>query len=132
MYDASKIILGILIFLVLATSPFWYSKATGQSDYLPDPVILTKDTPGKDVCVMPTDYMRSSHMDLLNDWRNSVVRDGERKFVSPNGHEYKKSLSNTCMDCHANKTEFCDKCHNYMAVDDQTCWSCHVEPKEEL
>ena len=132
MYDAGKIILGILIFLVLVTSPFWFNKATGQADYLPDPIILTKDTPGKDVCVMPTDYMRSSHMDLLNNWRNSVVRDGVRKFTSPDGKEYKMSLSNTCMDCHSSKVDFCDKCHDFMAVTEPNCWHCHVEPKEEL
>ena len=26
------------------------------------------------------------------------------------------SLSNTCLDCHSNKAEFCDRCHNYASV----------------
>jgi len=34
------------------------------------------------------------------------------------------------MKCHSNKKEFCDKCHNYMAVVPY-CWSCHIAPKEE-
>jgi hypothetical protein len=39
------------------------------------------------------------------------------------------SLTRTCLDCHSNKAEFCDRCHTYMAVDPY-CWDCHVEPKE--
>ena len=132
MYDAGKIIIGIIIFLVIGTSPFWFNQATGKAEYMPNPVIATKDIPGKDACVMPVEYMRSSHMDLLHTWRESVVRDGNRTFISPDGREYQKSLSNTCMNCHPNKAEFCDKCHTYMAVSEPDCWDCHVAPKEEM
>jgi hypothetical protein len=40
------------------------------------------------------------------------------------------SLQNSCMKCHSNKKEFCDKCHNYVAVKPY-CWSCHIAPKED-
>jgi len=33
------------------------------------------------------------------------------------------------MDCHNNKTKFCDQCHNYAGVSPY-CWECHIEPKE--
>jgi hypothetical protein len=40
------------------------------------------------------------------------------------------SLSNTCLDCHSNKAEFCDRCHNYASVSPY-CWDCHIDnPKE--
>jgi hypothetical protein len=130
MYDTAKVIIGILIFLVLFTSPFWFSKATGQAGYPPDLEIYTKNIPGKDRCVMPTEYMRSSHMELLNSWRNSVVRDGQRIHISPDGRKFNKSLTGTCLGCHPNKEEFCDRCHNYMAVGTPDCWDCHVVPEE--
>jgi len=130
MYDKGKILIGIALFIILFTSPFWYSLATGSSDYYPDPEIVTKDTPGMDQCVMPAAYMRAAHMDLLNQWRDDVVRRGKRLHTSPDGKQYNMSLSNTCMKCHTNKTQFCDKCHDYMAVGQPDCWDCHVEPKE--
>ncbi|MGD8893899.1 MAG: menaquinol oxidoreductase, partial [Desulfobacterales bacterium] len=36
---------------------------------------------------------------------------------------------NTCLDCHEEKAEFCDKCHNYASVSPY-CWECHIDPKE--
>jgi len=41
--------------------------------------------------------------------------------------EFDMSLSNTCLSCHTNKAEFCDKCHGYASVDPY-CWDCHVDP----
>jgi hypothetical protein len=69
------------------------------------------------------------HMDLLNEWRDDVVRKGKRIYTSPGGKKYNMSLSNTCMECHSNKAEFCDECHQYAGVDPY-CWNCHIEPKE--
>ena len=126
MYDAGKIIPGLVIFLVLITFPVWYNAASGKASYVPDPQITTT----AEACVAPTEYMKAAHMDLLNQWRNEVVREGQREYISPEGKVYKKSLSNTCMDCHANKAEFCDRCHSYVAVGQPNCWECHVEPQE--
>lgn len=128
MYDAGKIIAGLVVFLVLVTSPLWYN-AVSARDVAPPKLVMPAN--GSTQCVEATGYMRSSHMDLLNQWRDRVVREGERDYTSSlTGTSYDMSLSRTCMGCHTNKSTFCDDCHTYMAVDPY-CWDCHVEPKEE-
>ena len=79
-------------------------------------------------CVLDTEYMRSSHMDLLNTWRDEYVREGLKMHKAPDGKEYIKSLTNTCLKCHQNKSEFCDRCHDYVGVSPY-CWDCHVVPE---
>ena len=69
--------------------------------------------------------MRNSHMQLLVDWREQVVRDNQRQFTSYTGKVYEKSLTRTCLQCHTNKAEFCDRCHRYAAVSGPYCWDCH-------
>ena len=126
MYDTGKIIIGLVVFVILATSPLWFNALTAESPEAPE---LQLPTNGSKECVEATEYMRSEHMDLLNQWRDDVVRNGQRDYVSSsNGKIYDMSLSRTCMDCHSNKAEFCDACHDYMAVNPY-CWDCHVEPK---
>lgn len=126
MNDAGKVIGGLVIFLLIVTSPMWYHLAKGEAPVGPDPVIA----PGAgSACVAETDYMRAYHMDLLNQWRDDVVRKNHRAYVGLNGVEYDMSLSRTCMSCHSNKTEFCDRCHDYTGVAPY-CWECHVEPRE--
>jgi len=73
--------------------------------------------------------MKANHMDLLNQWRDDVVRKGVRIYKAGNGRKFEMSLSNTCMNCHSNKSEFCDECHGYGGVDPY-CWDCHIEPEE--
>lgn len=126
MHDAGKIIGGLIIFLALITSPVWYNIAGGKADYRPEPKIVTTETE----CVMPKDYMRAKHMDLLNEWRNLVVREGQRVHLSHTERKFKISLTGTCMSCHSNKTDFCDECHNYSAVGQPVCWNCHIIPEE--
>ena len=126
MNDTGKIVGGLIVFLLLVTAPMWLNMATGKGKTGPDPVIA----PGAGTsCVAETEYMTAKHMDLLNQWRDDVVRRGDRTWVDPHGKEYDKSLSRTCMDCHSNTEEFCDRCHNYAAVSPY-CWDCHVEPGE--
>lgn len=125
MYDGGKIIFGIAVFLVLVTFPIWFNVAGGTAGYAPDPKIVTIG----EKCMASSDYMKRKHMDMLDVWRDKVVREGQRTFIAPDGKEYEMSLSNTCMKCHPNKTDFCDQCHNYMAVTPY-CWECHIEPKE--
>lgn len=130
MPKSGKVIIGIVIFLILATSPFWYNLSSGTSNQKPELVIATKDVPGKDKCVRDKDYMRTSHMDLLDEWREDVVRNGNRVYISPDNHkEYNMSLTNTCLDCHSNKEQFCNQCHNYVNVNPY-CWTCHIIPEE--
>jgi hypothetical protein len=125
MYDAGKIIIGLIVFLVLITFPIWYNMASGEATDAPE---LEKAAKGEQ-CVRDTDYMTTNHMDLLNEWRDQVVRDGERYETGPDGVIYERSLSKTCLGCHVNKDKFCDRCHNYAAVDPY-CWDCHIDLKE--
>ena len=125
MHNKGTVLLGLAAFVVLAAFPIWYNMATGQTDYVPQ---LEKAARG-DNCVRDSAWMTAHHMDLLNQWRDEVVRQDARFEVGADGAEYERSLSNTCLGCHVNKDQFCDKCHNYMGVDPY-CWDCHVVPKE--
>jgi hypothetical protein len=81
-------------------------------------------------CIEPRELMRANHMKTLDNWRDSVVRNGDRNPILISGRKYEKSLQNGCMKCHSNKEAFCDKCHGYLDVK-PTCWECHVAPKEK-
>jgi hypothetical protein len=125
MYDGPKIITGIIVFLGLATFPFWYTAAMGDSGHRPK-LVLPKD---EKACVESKEYMNPNHMDMLDSWRDSVVRDGVRMVATSDGKKVEMSLTKTCIGCHDNKEKFCDECHTYLAVDPY-CWNCHVEPKK--
>ena len=127
MYDGGKILAGLIIGVGLLAFPFWPSagKYTAKA---PEPQLTEKAKEAKE-CVADTSFMRRDHMKMLDQWRHEVVRDGERYYKAKNGKVFYKSLQVTCMECHSNKTKFCDECHNYMAVTPY-CWDCHIEPKE--
>ena len=128
MKDKKLIVTGVIIFLIIATFPFWYNR--GKAAPMPE-LILTPKAKAAKVCVRSTEYMRADHMQLLDKWRESVVREGDRVYVSPSGKQYNMSLSNTCLDCHSNKAQFCDRCHDYASVRPY-CWDCHLDnPKEK-
>ncbi len=128
MKDKKLIVTGVIIFLVIATFPFWYNR--GKAAPMPE-LVLTPKAKAAKVCVRSTDYMRAEHMQLLDVWREKVVREGDRIYVSPSGKQYNMSLSNTCLDCHSNKAQFCDRCHDYASVRPY-CWDCHLDnPKEK-
>jgi hypothetical protein len=128
MYDKGKILPGLLIFVALATAPFWWNPVFGKGAAGAAPPKLAKPAGAKE-CVRDTAFMRTSHMQLLLEWRETAVRDGERSFSTATGPEA-KSLTNTCLTkCHASKKEFCDQCHQYLAVR-PFCWDCHLVPKE--
>jgi len=126
MYDADKIITGLIIFLGLVTFPIWYGITSAKAAQVPDPKIITEE----EQCVEETQYMKDQHMSLLNDWRDSVVREGNRTYIASDGKEYNISLTGTCLSCHSNKAEFCDQCHNYVEVK-PNCWDCHNQPEGE-
>ncbi len=124
MYDGGKIITGVVIFLALVTFPFWgnLGSAAYQRPELEKPAEAKK-------CVEDVEFMRGNHMQMLNQWRDFVVRDGKRVYIAKDGAQYNMSLSNTCLDCHTDKTKFCDRCHNSLAVAPY-CWDCHItDPK---
>jgi len=123
MYDAPKVIAGIIIFLLIVLTPFMYNTATGKAKYVPT---FIPDSSGAQ-CVESREWMRVNHMDLLDQWRNEVVRDADRYYISSTGKKYEKSLTNTCMECHQKKDDFCTKCHDFAAVEQPNCWNCHNE-----
>jgi hypothetical protein len=122
-YDKGKVILGLAIFLCLASFPVWYVAASGKADYRPTPVIATSDNQ----CVESTQYMKEYHMQLLQKWRDESVRNGHSTYTAGDNRTYDISLTGTCLSCHSNKAEFCDSCHNYEGVT-PNCWSCHNVP----
>jgi len=124
MYNAKYIIPGILFFLALIFVPVGYNM--GKSfDVKPE---LPKDQ--KD-CIEDVQVMRDKHMQILNDWRNSAVRDGENIYVNSKGKKYVKSLTNTCLGCHKDKAKFCDRCHDTVGVNPY-CFDCHnITPNQK-
>jgi hypothetical protein len=128
MHDRAIIYCGLALFVGLATFPAWHDVSARVTARGPNPVLPVN----RKKCVEPTAFMKSSHMTLLMDWRESVVRHNSRDFTATDGQHYNMSLTNTCLkQCHGGKTDFCDRCHNYSAVS-LPCWSCHVDSKEEL
>lgn len=127
MYGGGRVILGLVIFVGLMTFPMWYN--IGGARQLPNP----EKPKGYKECVETTQYMRTSHMVLLNDWRDDVVRESGARTgeTATFGHEYKRSLQNGCMMCHSDKKKFCDECHNYTAVKPY-CWDCHFVREEAI
>ncbi|MBI5203763.1 MAG: sulfate reduction electron transfer complex DsrMKJOP subunit DsrJ [Nitrospirae bacterium] len=132
MYDSGKIIVGLIIFIALVTFPFYNNigKVNAKPELKIDTPEIQKLPEQERKCVEPKEFMRGGHMQLLNDWRDSVVRNGNRVYKNSVSKEFNMSLQNECMRCHSNKKDFCDKCHNYMAVKPY-CWDCHIAPKEK-
>ena len=101
----SKVLIGtgVVVFLLIVLFPFWYMR--GKAAPMPE-VELTPMAKAAKKCVRSTEYMRAEHMQLLDIWRDSVVRESKRIYVNPEGKEFNMSLSNTCLDCHSNKLNF--------------------------
>ena len=125
MYNKGTIIPGLIIFVLIVTFPIWFNGLNAGD--LPKPELPQG---GEKQCVASADYMRANHMQLLNEWRDIVVRDGERTYVTQDGRPFLISLQNTCLGCHSNKEAFCDRCHTYTNVKPY-CWDCHIATKEK-
>lgn len=132
MNDKKWIVAGLAIFVALFTFPLWYNLLIEVGKAAPAPeVVLTEKAQAAGKCIMSTEYMTTEHMQLLDQWRHQVVRNAKREFVNAEGQVFNMSLSNTCLDCHANKAQFCDRCHDYASVRPY-CWDCHIDnPKGE-
>ena len=130
MNDKKIIITGLIIFFVFLTFPFWYN--LGKASPVPEPKLTDKAKAAKE-CVEPKEYMKVEHMQILDIWRDGVVREANRVYISEKGKKFNMSLStgdDSCMGCHSNKADFCDKCHDYASVTPY-CWDCHIEPPKE-
>ncbi len=123
MYNKGTIIPGLIIFVLMVTFPLWFN-AFSTASTVPKPELPPG---GQKQCVAPAAEMRASHMVMLNQWRNEVLRDGKRTAVTVGGKEYRKGLQMACMECHTNKEKFCDSCHVYTSVTPY-CWDCHLTP----
>lgn len=123
MSDRTKIVIALVVVLVLASFPTWQALGAAGGAGRPELELPENETE----CVEDTEYMTARHMELLNQWRNAVVREGETEYTSTSGETYTMSLTGTCMDCHDNQETFCQRCHDYANVAPR-CWACHVEP----
>ena len=67
MYNAKAVILGILVFAVLFSTPFW-ANFGGTKDYKRPAIVLPQN---EKECVEPVEFMRAEHMYLLT---NGAIR----------------------------------------------------------
>ena len=126
MNDKALIIAGLAVFLVLATFPAWYTQAAGGAGARELPELPAGKSEN---CVEDKAYMSGNHMKLLRQWRNAVVREGKKDYISTTtGEQFEMSLTKTCLKCHTNRETFCNRCHNYADVY-PLCWNCHLDPK---
>jgi cytochrome c1 len=121
--------LGLAVFIAVVSFPLWYNARRS----VPTPV-LSLDTPviqsmAEKKCVEPKMSMRANHMKILNAWRDEVVREAKREYTATDGRRYEKSLTRTCLACHSNKKQFCDRCHSYVSAK-PACFDCHISPEE--
>ena len=154
MYKGGKIIASLIIFVGLLTIPFFYNM--GKANSGPE---ISFDTPAiqqsDGQCVESPEFMRANHMQLLNQWREEAVRNGQSEYINEQGKRFEISLQDTCLNCHSTEAEkvaktegmsnpalgtsnpafgspqFCTSCHDYNAVK-PLCYSCHFEPKEAV
>jgi hypothetical protein len=125
MYDRGKIIIGLIIFIVIVTYPFYIN--IGKTFEPPSELVAEPDE--MHIGNIPLINIRAEHMKLLNEWRDEVIRGGER-FIIFEEDEYEKSLQKGCLDCHS-RQETCDRCHGYAGVR-LYCWDCHFQEEEAL
>ncbi len=123
MKNKGLIVTGLILFFIVALIPCWWNLFDGKAAAAPEPELTEKAKKAK-YCVESTDYMKKEHMQLLDEWREDVVRNARRIYVNSKGESYNMSLTNTCLDCHSNDDKFCDACHDYASVRPY-CWDCH-------
>ena len=118
MRNKTNIVVGVLVFLLVLTSPIWLnlgkSAEASQVEVSLDTPTINALPEDERQCIYDTDYMLKNHMEILHQWKVQVVRDGNR----------------TCLDCHSNYDEFCEKCHDANGVD-PNCWTCHTNSATE-
>jgi hypothetical protein len=88
MSDRSKILIGLAVFVILITFPFWGRLLSAEGAAAARPELVYPDPAKGPSCVEDTPYMTSNHMDLLNRWRDDLVRDGITEWVSSSGKTY--------------------------------------------
>jgi hypothetical protein len=121
-----RVIVPLLVGVLLAAAlPVLLGLLPGQKKEVPKLGLPA----GEKACILPTAEMRERHMVLLADWRESVVRTGDRAPFIAGERAFPKSLSGTCLKCHAKKSAFCDRCHASLGAA-PACWNCHYYREE--
>jgi hypothetical protein len=83
-----------------------------------------------DYCLGSIDpaYMRFHHMELLQQARDEIVREGKTGDIMCEGRSVEVKLEN-CWQCHPSRERFCNRCH--VAVNlYPNCFRCHYDPDE--
>lgn len=127
MRDRSKILIGLAIFVILVTFPFWGRLAAAGEPELGRDELVYPDPSKATACIEDSAWMAANHPHLLNEWRDDLVRRGITEYTSSSGQTYLMSLTKTCLDCHESRDDFCNRCHDYADVT-PTCWDCHTTP----
>lgn len=127
MYNSKYVITGIILFAVIFTSPVWLNIFSDKYNY-PDVAKPVGQNGETLECVEPAEWMRANHMELLIEWRDQALREEKRVYVSSTGKEWETSLQKTCLACHTDYDNFCQKCHDQNAVEPY-CWDCHIQPQ---
>jgi hypothetical protein len=108
-------VFAIVILLPLGLSLVGLGSSWGQE---PEEAFLEAPDPRWDSCFRDLEYMRFRHMDLLKEIREEVVRHGIKGGITLAG----------CADCHRNRAQFCDRCHEAASVA-LDCFGCHFYPE---
>jgi hypothetical protein len=132
LYHGKFIIPGLAVFLLLASFPILRGFSGAQPPFQSPP------NPKSERCIESGPFMRAHHMRLLKQWRDDVVRAGDRVYVAGDGRRWEKSLTRTCLGCHGQADKnghstsaatFCTECHIYVNAKPD-CWNCHMENAE--
>jgi hypothetical protein len=85
MNEKPLIFAGLAVFLLAFSYPFWQIT---EDEAIPQ---IAMETKGEE-CVAPVEYMRKNHMKLLDIWTDSVVRDGDRFHIMPDGSKVENNI----------------------------------------
>ncbi len=119
---------GSLVFVVLATSPLWYNALSAASPDAPE--LAAADQRGDRVRRGDRVHAGEPHGSARRVARRRWCATATATYVSePTGKDYEMSLTDTCMDCHANKAQFCDACHNYVGGRSPTAGTATWRPR---
>jgi len=127
MQGTGKNVAAVAIFFLIIASPHLINLVYAKAWVGP-----TEETPrieamAEKECIESEGWMRRNHMNLLLSWRDAALRDTDRVYVNGRGERYDISLMRTCLGCHSNRREFCDRCHAYAGIEPY-CWQCHYAP----
>ena len=119
--------LGLILFVLLFTFPVLMNLGKSVAKTQP-PAMLQDQKAMQELAdklgVKNIDEFRERHKQVLAEWKDIVVRDGKRVYVTKDGREIPISLQNL-----ASQPQYCSDCQDYAGIEIPNCWTCHVEPK---